>query len=93
MSVPSVSFELWDLIKQEWERDSKVVELISQVQKLPNELPKFRWADGVLIRKGKLVVVASLQTRSIILEWLHASLVGGHFGVRATEKRIKSLFY
>lgn len=45
-----------------------------------------------MTRKGKLVMGSSLQTRSIILEWLHASLVGGHSKVRATEKQIKALF-
>lgn len=45
------------------------------------------------MRKGKLVLGTSLSTRKVILEWLHASSVGGHFGVRTTEKRIKALFY
>lgn len=29
----------------------------------------------------------------MILEWLHASPVGGHLGVKATDQRIKALFH
>lgn len=93
MSVSSVSSELWGLIKREWENDPKLVELIAQIQQKPSEYPKCKWVDGILTRKGRLVIGASLQTRNIILEWLHASPVAGHSGVRATEKRIKSIFY
>lgn len=44
-------------------------------------------------RKGKIVVGSMLQSRTVILDWLHASPVGGHSDIRATEKRIKAMFY
>lgn len=93
LSVSSISTELWDMIKREWNEDPKLISLVQPMQQQPREHPRYRWADGTLTRKGKLVVGAILQTRRKILEWLHASPVGGHSGVRATGKRIKSLFY
>lgn len=69
------------------------MELIQSIQQHPTLHPKYKWANGVLTRKGRLVVGSALQTRSIILDWLHTLPVGGHSGVRATEKRIKAIFY
>lgn len=69
------------------------MELVHQVQQRLSQHPKYKWAEGVLTRKGKLVVGSTLQTRAVILEWLQLSPVGGHLGVKATEKMIKSLFY
>lgn len=47
----------------------------------------------MLTRKGKIVVWSTLQTKNIILEWLHSSPQGGHSGIKATERRFKTLFY
>lgn len=93
LAVSSVSLELWGLIKEEWEKDEKLKELIKHIIHDPGRQPKYKWDNGQLTRKGKLVVGSTLQTNEVILEWLHASPVGGHFGVKATKKRIKSLFY
>lgn len=70
-----------------------MVSLIQAIQHQPREYPKFCWKDGVLTRKGKIVAGSVLRTRKIILDWLHASPVGGHSGIRATKKRIKAMFY
>lgn len=93
LAVSSVSSELWDLIKKEWEQDEKLRDLIEHIKLDPGRHPKYKWDNNMLTRKGKLVVGSTLQTKEVILEWLHSSLVGGHSGVRATEKRIKYLFY
>lgn len=44
-------------------------------------------------RNSKLVIPADLQLRGTILEWLHKSSSGGHYGRDATHQRVKSLFY
>lgn len=77
MSVSTVSTELWDQIKREWAEDPQILELINNIQLQPREYPKYKWANGILTRKGKLVVGASLKTREVILEWLHALPIGG----------------
>lgn len=93
LSVSTISSDLWSLIKQEYVEDPKMVELVQLVQQHPREYPKYNWTEGVLRRKGKIVVGSALQTKQIILDWLHASPVGGHSGIRATEKHIKGMFY
>lgn len=90
--VSSISIYLWELIKKEWEHAPVLVSIIQQQQQ-PDKPQKFKWQDGILKRKGKLVIGSTLQTKAIILEWLHSSPQGGHSRVRATEKMIKSLFY
>lgn len=93
LSVTSVSSELWELIKEEWTRDPHLVELIKQVQQQPSAHPKYKWEGGILTCNSKLEVGFVLQTKSIILDWLHTSPVGGHSSIRATKKRIQVLFY
>lgn len=70
-----------------------LVNLIKEMQSDPRIHPKYQWQDDILTRKGKLVIRSSMQLFDIILEWMHSSPQGGHSGVKATEKRIKSLFY
>lgn len=57
-----------------------MLELISNIRQHPKDYPKYKWADGILTRKGKLVIGSFLKTRDVILEWLHASPVGGILG-------------
>lgn len=85
LTVSGISTELWDMIKREWNEDSKLVNPIEAPQQQLRDHPKYWWADDMLTHGGKLVIGSILQTRSIILEWLHASPVGGHSGVRATR--------
>lgn len=93
MTVTRISTKLWDLIKKEREQDSALGSLIQQVQQYPEQHLKFKWQNGLLTRKGKLVIWSTLQMKAIILEWLHSSIQGGHSGVRTTVRRTKSLFY
>lgn len=93
MTLSSISFELWECIKREWREDPQLLELISELEQSTGRVTNYKWANGILSRKGKKVVGNTLQTRKIILEWLHASPQGAHSGVQATLKRIKSLFY
>lgn len=93
MTLSSISSELWEGIKKELNEDPKLVKIIAELEQQTGQPTKYRWANGILSRKGKLVIGSKLHIRKAILEWLHTSPQGGHSGVRATLKRIKSLFY
>lgn len=56
MSISNVSTELGDLLGQEWVQDSKLIELIRQMHMQPQAHPKYKWAEGMLTRKRKIVV-------------------------------------
>lgn len=48
LAVSSVSTELWDLIKEEWEKDEKLKELIEHITYDPGKYPKYKWDNGQL---------------------------------------------
>lgn len=55
LTVSSISMELWDLIKSEWEQDPKLLELIDQIKQHPGKSGKYlkyKWSNGVLMRKA-----------------------------------------
>nr|KYP76053.1 Retrovirus-related Pol polyprotein from transposon 17.6 [Cajanus cajan] len=58
-----------------------------------NSHKHYKWQNGELRRKGKLVVGNNLELRKDLLVWLHASATGGHSGINATMKRVKSVVY
>ena len=49
--------------------------------------------DGLLRKKGRLVIGPDLSLRTQLLQWVHDSPFGGHSGRDATLKRLKSLFW
>lgn len=69
------------------------MKLIQQLQQQPDVNNKYQRQNDILTKKGKLVIGSVLDTISIILDWLHSYPQGGHFGVKATEKRVKALIY
>jgi len=49
--------------------------------------------EGLLRRKGRLVIGPNLALKEQLLQWVHDSPFGGHSGRDATLKRLKSLFW
>lgn len=56
MAVSSVNSQLLDELKLYWQNDADIRRLIQEVQQNPLSHPHYKWSDGVLLRKGKLVV-------------------------------------
>lgn len=89
----SVDADLLQQIKDSWSNDPHVAKIISELEIDMASHKKFSWKDGVLRRKGKLVVGNSAAVKKIILNWLHDSSTGGHAGRDKASARIRSLFY
>lgn len=53
----------------------------------------FLCKDGLLWRKGKLVIVLDKELRTELLELLHASAVRGHSGTRVITQHVLSMLY
>lgn len=92
MVVSSVHSELMEKIKTQWRTDNKLNQLIKDMESGAGLYHHFSWRNGMLTRKGKLLVGDDLEIRNTILVWMHGSHQRGHSGVEATTKRIKSLF-
>ncbi|GAU32562.1 hypothetical protein TSUD_218200 [Trifolium subterraneum] len=80
-------------IKASWSTDTYLQQVIRTLQANPSSYPKFSWVNGVLRRRGKLLVGNVPPLKETILQWLHDSSLGGHSGRDVTAARIKSLFY
>ncbi|KAJ7959586.1 Ty3/gypsy retrotransposon protein [Quillaja saponaria] len=76
-----------------WETDEVLRELVPKLQAGSIKDSKFTWQEGLLKKKGKLVVGKNPELRKDLLDLFHASSVGGHSGVQATLKRLQNVFY
>lgn len=70
-----------------------IQQLIAQLEKDPLSHPTFQWKEGLLTRKGKLVVGTDKALQNQIMGLYHNSALGGYSGMQATAKRLKSVFY
>lgn len=92
MLVSYLDTDLMALIQQGWEHDATLQTLIQQL-KDGHIQNKYCWENGELRRKGRLVVGADENLRNKIVALMHDSPLGGHSGVQATLKRLKSMFF
>ena len=51
------------------------------------------WEDGILKRKGKVVVGADTDLRKQLIGHFHGDAIGGHSGVQVTTKKLGAVFY
>lgn len=81
-----------DNIKKSWLVDEECSRLITELTEGRGP-SRFSWVDGLLRRKGKVVVDRDLELRKTILELLHASAVRGHSGASTTLQKVSSVLY
>lgn len=93
ITVSSVQSDLMDKLKQQWETDLHLQQLIQDLQRDPASHVHYKWQQGILTRKGRLVVSNDQTLRTSILSWMHSSPQGGHSGIDVTTKNIQTLFY
>ena len=72
--------------------DAHLLQVLTQLQH-GHSVGKYSLLDGMLRRKGKLVVGPDEALRQQLLQWMHDSPFGGHSGRQATLKRLQRLFY
>lgn len=93
IAVSSVESALLEDLKQHWATDKNLQKVIQELNSDPSSHPCFTWHQGLLQRKGKLMVDDNSDIKQTILQWMHSSTQGGHSGVHATFKRIQTLFF
>ncbi|KAJ7960249.1 Ty3/gypsy retrotransposon protein [Quillaja saponaria] len=89
----TVQSELLQKIKQSWEQDEKLQKIIKELSVSVDSHRHYKWEQGVLKRKGKLVVGNDPTLKQEIIECYHGSPIGGHSGVVPTCKRIAVSMY
>lgn len=73
---------LLDELQQSWVQEDKTI-----------VDSKYSWVDGMLKKKGKLVVGNSLTLRTKLISQFHDDSIGGHTGVQVTYKKMTTVFY
>jgi len=91
MAISSIESQLIDDIKASWQLDYVLKQHLLQLQRRL-QVPHFSLVDGLLRKKGKLVVGPDEALKRKILKWGHSSSVGGHLGRDATLRRLKAPF-
>ncbi|KAK5771736.1 hypothetical protein PVK06_047978 [Gossypium arboreum] len=93
VSISSAISGLLEKVQQSYTTDDKLNHIIQNIQQQQNQNLKYSWDGRFLRRKGKIVVGKILQLRQELFHHFHASVIGGHSGVHATNKRLSSFLY
>ncbi|GJY70835.1 retrotransposon-related protein [Tanacetum coccineum] len=78
----TISSPLWEQIKDSWEKDMVLKNLIKKLEGQTNGDNKYTWLNGQLRRKGKLMIENVDQLRKQLFLHFHGDSVGGHSGVQ-----------
>lgn len=92
MAMSVLECDLMQQIKQAYESDGAVKDLIEELKVKPLSKKHYSWSQNILRRKSKIVVPMDAVIRDKTLQWLHCSGVGGHSGRDVTHQRVKSIF-
>jgi len=92
LTLSSISSDLMEAIKTTWTQDPFLQQVI-QALEAGQQQSHYLWQQGILYRKGKIVVGAVPTVRKQLLQLFHDSPTGGHSGVTVTRKRMASVLY
>jgi len=92
MALSTISSTLFDSIKASWAQDPHLQSLI-QALEAGQPHPHYTWQQGILYRKGKVMVGNDPTLKQQLLQLFHDSAVGGHSGMEVTKKKLVSVLY
>lgn len=75
---------LLNKVKISWFQDPNLVLIMNKAQIDTSNLGKYTWQNGLLKRKGKLVVDYDPVLQIDLLQHFHISVIGGHSKMDAT---------
>lgn len=76
LSLSTVKTNLLELIKQSWNLEDTLTEIISSIRDKKVDVAGYTYLHEQLRKKGRLVVVPDEQLRKDILQLWHNSVVG-----------------
>ena len=92
LSLSTLDTDLINKIKLTWQQDPSLQSLLQSLMGGQTH-SKFTWQQGLLKRKGKLVVGLDATLQQHIIHLFHDTPLGGHSGAAVTTKKVASLFY
>ncbi|XP_070040636.1 uncharacterized protein [Nicotiana tomentosiformis] len=93
LSTKHQQLSVYEKIQESYKGDPHLEKLLVQLQTDPLSNPVYMLQEGVLYRKGKIVVGFDPILRKKILQFSHDSAMGGHSGMDATLFRINRVYY
>ena len=88
-AIPSWAMD----ISTSYDNDPACTQLMQALTINNTSCPNFSLDSGIIRYKGRIYVGSSTDLRNNIFQALHASVLGGHSGIRVTYHKIKKLFY
>lgn len=73
-NISSVNSDILDSVKASWSKDPALQQLIKYIQNGQTTKPYYRFQNGILSRKKKLMVGADNAIRTKLLSFYHAIL-------------------
>ena len=92
LTVSEINSSLMEQVKQSWAQDPLIQQILDKIQQGEHP-PHYSYSQGLLYRKGRLVVGNQEGLHSTIIQLFHDSSLGGHSGVAVTIKRVSALFW
>ena len=92
MAISAPNSNILHLIKQSYQEDPHLIFILDNLLQ-GKSFSNYVLQDGLLRRKGKLVVGPDMDLRLQILKWMHDSATSRHLGRDATLKRLQRLFH
>lgn len=86
--TPTWCSELWD----GYNSDAQATALLTKLATNPTAVPHFSLVDGLIRFKNTIWIGNNNKLQQQLIEQMHNSPIGGHFGISATVKRLQSLF-
>lgn len=80
-------------IQQSWQEDKQIQEVIQKLVAGTHDSCHYTWSQGLLKRKGKLVMGNNSDLKYKLMSLWHASSQGEHSGIEVTYKRLKQILY
>ncbi|CAJ2635756.1 unnamed protein product [Trifolium pratense] len=91
--ITSVQWNDEEIVRAEIQEDSKLQQIIKDLQKDVNSRPGYVYRQGVLLYEGRLVLSDKSSLIDQLLTEFHATPHGGHSGFYRTYRRIAANVY
>ena len=85
--------DLMEKITLSWPQDILLQQIIRDIQFMASTYRHYTWHQGIMRRKGRLVVGKDAVLKRDIILWLHSTVVDGHSGRDTTLKKLQAIFY
>lgn len=92
-AITSVILDWVQEVIESYKHGTWAKELLEQLSVNGDCRPSYALSNGLIRYKGRLVIGENMTLRNQILQLLHNSPLGGHFGIKNTYKRVRKIFY